>query len=78
MPSRAQRLLQVEDYLFSFIDETRALTENAGIALVSLGVGDCDLPTPPHVVGAMRHAVRDPSSHRYPPYAGPGYADGGG
>ncbi|HET9258442.1 MAG TPA: aminotransferase class I/II-fold pyridoxal phosphate-dependent enzyme [Pseudonocardiaceae bacterium] len=70
MPNRAQRLLQVEDYLFSFIDETRALAEDAGIALVPLGVGDCDLPTPLHIVEAMRHAVRDPSSHRYPPYAG--------
>jgi LL-diaminopimelate aminotransferase len=70
MPSRAQRLLQVEDYLFSFIDETRALAEGVDLALVPLGVGDCDLPTPPHVVEAMRQAVRDPSSHRYPPYAG--------
>ncbi len=70
MPSRAQRLLQVKDYLFSFIDETRALAEGVGLALVPLGVGDCDLPTPPHVVEAMRQAVRDPLSHRYPPYAG--------
>jgi LL-diaminopimelate aminotransferase len=70
MPRRAQRLLQVEDYLFSFIDETRALAEGVDLALVPLGVGDCDLPTPPHVVEAMRQAVRDPSSHRYPPYAG--------
>src|SRR3978361_616243 len=70
MPRRAQRLLQVEDYLFSFIDETRALVEGVDLALVPLGVGACGLPTPPHVGGAMRQAVRDPSSHRYPPYAG--------
>ncbi len=70
MPSRAQRLLQIEDYLFSFIDETRELAEGVGLAIVPLGVGDCDLPTPPHVVEAMRQAVRDPLSHRYPPYAG--------
>lgn len=70
MPGRAQRLLQVEDYLFSCIDETRALVEGVGFDLVPLGVGDCDLPTPPHIVEAMRQAVWDPSSHRYPPYAG--------
>jgi LL-diaminopimelate aminotransferase len=70
MPSRAQRLMQVEDYLFSFIDETRVLAEGAGPILLPLGVGDCDLPTPPYVVEAMRQAVRDPLSHRYPPYAG--------
>ena len=38
--------------------------------MISLGVGDPDLPTPEHVVEAMREAVRDPSTHRYPSYVG--------
>jgi LL-diaminopimelate aminotransferase len=33
-------------------------------------VGDPDLPTPDHVVEAMREAVRDPATHRYPSYWG--------
>ncbi|MEU5541450.1 aminotransferase class I/II-fold pyridoxal phosphate-dependent enzyme [Streptomyces sioyaensis] len=49
---------------------TREPAEQDGTAPVPLGVGDCDLPTPPHIVEAMRQAVRDPSTHRYPPYAG--------
>ncbi|GBC87354.1 LL-diaminopimelate aminotransferase [bacterium HR12] len=38
--------------------------------MISLGVGDPDLPTPPHIVEAMREAVRDPATHRYPSYVG--------
>ncbi len=38
--------------------------------MISLGVGDPDLPTPEHVVEAMREAVLDPSTHRYPSYYG--------
>lgn len=70
MPSHAERLTQTEDYLFSFIDRARALAESDGMPLIPLGVGDCDLPTPPHIVEALRHAVGDPSTHGYPPYAG--------
>ncbi|MGG2459768.1 aminotransferase class I/II-fold pyridoxal phosphate-dependent enzyme [Streptomyces sp. RGM 3693] len=70
MPARAARLSQTEDYLFSLIDRPRELAARDGTAPVPLGVGDCDLPTPPHIVEALRKAVRDPSAHRYPPYAG--------
>lgn len=70
MPRRASRLLQTDDYLFSFIDRAQGRAARDGTAPVPLGVGDCDLPTPPHIVEAMREAVRDPSTHRYPPYAG--------
>ncbi|MBV2153182.1 hypothetical protein [Kitasatospora sp. SUK 42] len=70
MPQPAARLLLTDDYLFSFIDRVRALADQAGVAPVPLGVGDCDLPTPPHIVEAMRRSVQDPELHRYPPYSG--------
>ncbi|UQA97297.1 aminotransferase class I/II-fold pyridoxal phosphate-dependent enzyme [Streptomyces halobius] len=72
MIRRARRLEPTEDYLFSFIDHTRALADQAGLAPIPLGVGDCDLPTPPHIVAAMQQAVRQPELHRYPPYQGTG------
>jgi LL-diaminopimelate aminotransferase len=40
------------------------------VDVISLGVGDPDLPTPDHIVEAMREAVTDPSTHRYPSYYG--------
>ena len=38
--------------------------------MISLGVGDPDLPTPPHVVEALKDAAADPATHRYPSYYG--------
>jgi LL-diaminopimelate aminotransferase len=42
----------------------------AGVDVIDLGVGDPDLPTPAHIVEAMREAVCDPRTHHYPSYAG--------
>ncbi|MER6382574.1 aminotransferase class I/II-fold pyridoxal phosphate-dependent enzyme [Streptomyces sp. NPDC001127] len=67
---QSRRLLSTEDYLFSFIDRARALAEQGGLAPIALGVGDCDLPTPEHIVAGAREAVGDALHHRYPPYAG--------
>ncbi|MBO0654323.1 aminotransferase class I/II-fold pyridoxal phosphate-dependent enzyme [Streptomyces triculaminicus] len=70
MTGRAERLEQTENHLFSLVDRARALAGQDGVAPIPLGVGDCDLPAPPHIVRAMRQAVRDPGTHRYPPSAG--------
>ena len=34
--------------------------------MISFGVGDPDLPTPPHIIDALVEAARDPANHRYP------------
>lgn len=69
-PRPARRIANTDDYLFAFIDRSRAIADQAGRPPVPLGVGDCDLPTPPHIVEAMRASVRNPELHRYPPYEG--------
>ena len=38
--------------------------------MISLGIGDPDRPTYPHVVEAMQTAVADPANHRYPTNSG--------
>ncbi|WP_029423263.1 pyridoxal phosphate-dependent aminotransferase [Alicyclobacillus macrosporangiidus] len=42
----------------------------AGRDVINLGQGNPDLPTPAHVVEALRDAARDPKTHRYPPFSG--------
>ena len=69
-PRPARRLSLTDDYLFDFIDRSRAMADQAGQSPIPLGVGDCDLPTPPHIVEAMRTSVQNPELHRYPPYEG--------
>lgn len=66
----ARRIESLPPYLFAALDDRLAAKRAEGVDVISLGVGDPDMPTPEHVVEAMREAVRDPSTHRYPSYWG--------
>ena len=66
----ADRLSNLSPYLFARIDAMKAEKERSGADIIDLGVGDPDLPTPPHVVEALCAAARDPANHHYPSYAG--------
>jgi len=57
-------------YLFARIDEMKAEQLRKGVDIIDLGVGDPDLPTPPHIVAALCEAAKDPENHHYPSYAG--------
>ncbi|CAN5630022.1 LL-diaminopimelate aminotransferase [soil metagenome] len=63
-PSR--RLEAIPPYAFAEIERIRAEKQAAGIDVISLGIGDPDTPTFPHIVEAMQKAVADPSTHQYP------------
>ncbi len=66
----ARRIEKLPPYLFAEIDRKVAAAQARGADIISFGVGDPDLPTPPHVVEALREAARDPATHRYPSYTG--------
>ena len=66
----AKRVEALPPYLFAELDRKLAAKRAEGVDVISLGVGDPDLPTPEHVVESMREAVLDPSTHRYPSYYG--------
>ena len=62
----AQRVDAVPPYLFAELERKVAEAERAGIDVISLGIGDPDLPTPPAVIDALTEAARDPRTHQYP------------
>jgi LL-diaminopimelate aminotransferase len=62
----ASRLDQVPPYLFAELERKIASKQRDGIDVISLGIGDPDLPTPPAVVEAAVGALRDPTTHQYP------------
>jgi LL-diaminopimelate aminotransferase len=66
----ANRIEKLPSYLFAEIDRKVAEARGRGADIISFGVGDPDLPTPPHIVDALIEAVRDPATHRYPKYTG--------
>jgi len=66
----SDRLGGLPPYLFARIDELKAEQLRRGVDVIDLGVGDPDLPTPPHIVDALCAAARDPANHHYPSYIG--------
>jgi LL-diaminopimelate aminotransferase len=66
----AQRLGRIPPYLFAEIDRKVQEKKKAGIDVISLGIGDPDLPTPARIVSVLQEAAADPANHRYPSYYG--------
>jgi LL-diaminopimelate aminotransferase len=66
----ADRIQKLPPYLFVAIDEKKKAALARGADIISLGVGDPDLPTPPHVIEAGQKALKDPANHQYPFGAG--------
>ncbi len=62
----SKRLEAIPPYKFQELEQQIADKRAAGIDVISLGIGDPDRPTYPHVVAAMQEAVADPAYHRYP------------
>lgn len=61
----ADRIRQLPPYLFMRLNEVRDARIAEGVDVISLGIGDPDLPTPPSVVERLAEAGRDQSTHRY-------------
>jgi len=67
---KADRLRKLPPYLFKEIDRKKAEVRASGVDIIDLGVGDPDLPTPPHIIEALKAGAEDPANHRYPSYSG--------
>jgi LL-diaminopimelate aminotransferase len=67
---KAERLKRLPPYLFKEIDRQKEEVRAKGIDIIDLGVGDPDIPTPPHIIEAAKRAASDPANHRYPSYSG--------
>ena len=63
---RSSRLDLIPPYMFAELERKVRLKRAAGVDVISLGIGDPDTPTYPPIVEAMKQAVADPSTHRYP------------
>jgi LL-diaminopimelate aminotransferase len=62
----SSRLELIPPYLFAELERKIASKREAGIDVISLGIGDPDMPTYEPIVVAAQRAVADPSTHGYP------------
>jgi LL-diaminopimelate aminotransferase len=66
----ADRMARIPPYLFAEIDRRVQAKKAAGVDVISLGIGDPDLPTPERIVRRLQEAAADPANHHYPSYFG--------
>ncbi|MDX6533831.1 MAG: LL-diaminopimelate aminotransferase [Gaiellales bacterium] len=62
----AERVASLPPYLFAELERKIAEKRQAGIDVISLGIGDPDLPTPSAVVEEAQRQVARPDTHQYP------------
>lgn len=61
----ANRMKRLPLYLFTIIDGLKHEAQAKGLDVIDLGMGNPDLPSPPHVVEELVRASREPENHRY-------------
>ena len=61
----ANRMKRLPLYLFTIMDDLKAKAIAKGVDVIDLGMGNPDLPSPPHAVEALRKAALDPDNHGY-------------
>jgi LL-diaminopimelate aminotransferase len=62
----ARRVEKLPPYLFVEISRKIAEKKARGEEVISFGIGDPDIPTPPHIISRLCQAAQDPVNHRYP------------
>lgn len=66
----SHRMSLMEPYLFAQLDKKKEQALARGIDVISLSIGDPDLPTPQGILDIATEALGKPENHRYPDYAG--------
>jgi len=59
------KLNRLPPYVLAEVTDLRHAARRAGEDIIDLGMGNPDLPTPPHVVEKIREAAGNPRNHRY-------------
>jgi len=59
------RIKRLPPYVFSIVTDLKVKARARGEDIIDLGMGNPDLPTPPHIVEKMVEATRNPRNHRY-------------
>ena len=62
----ADRLNLIPPYLFAEIDRIISEKKSKGVDVISLGIGDPDLPTPDLIIDELIRQSKNPENHRYP------------
>ena len=65
MSEEFHRIKRLPPYVFESVNKLKAKARAEGKDIIDFGMGNPDMPTPPHIVEKLVEAVRDPKTHRY-------------
>ena len=65
MNQEFHRVRRLPPYVFAEVNAMKAEARAAGEDVLDFGMGNPDLPSPPHVVEKLVEAVQNPKTHRY-------------
>ncbi|MDR9433079.1 MAG: alanine transaminase [Spiribacter sp.] len=65
MNEEFQRIKRLPPYVFTIVNDLKAQARARGEDIVDFGMGNPDLPTPPHIVEKLVEAAQRPDTHRY-------------
>src|ERR1700686_1708467 len=65
MMSEFHRISRLPPYVFEQVNKLKAEARARGEDIIDFGMGNPDMPTPPHIVEKLIEAARDPRSNRY-------------
>ncbi|MDA0999743.1 MAG: alanine transaminase [bacterium] len=60
-----QRINRLPPYVFAVVDELKLAARRKGEDIIDFGMGNPDLPTPPHIVEKLVESSANPRNHRY-------------
>jgi alanine-synthesizing transaminase len=59
------RIKRLPPYVFAAVTDLKVKARARGEDIIDLGMGNPDLPTPPHIVEKLVEAAKKPKNHRY-------------
>jgi alanine-synthesizing transaminase len=59
------RIKRLPPYVFEQVNRAKAAARNAGADIIDLGMGNPDLPAPPHVIEKLKETIGKPRTDRY-------------
>lgn len=74
--AQAQRIKNLPPYLFARIEKLIKEKRDAGVDIISLGIGDPDMPTPGFIIEELQKQAEVGENHQYPSSVGmPAYRE---
>jgi alanine-synthesizing transaminase len=65
MSQEFYRIKRLPPYVFAEVNAMKDAARAAGEDIIDFGMGNPDMPSPPHVIAKLVEAAQDPRTHRY-------------